>query len=434
MKYVFVFLLLLFLLFGNEAGAQASMNFEDQTTTLAGTSSAFFYLDASPTPTVTHELMADVAGGRNVPVSSVTSGTNLGFTTVINAPGADGLTGGNVLFGYANTSVATSSSIAVTGTGSNVFFIEETTGRVTLTFDPVLIPAGGSMFSMDFGLDNAFEPGDFASIKLEVTGCGAATTVVLMDVTGGGGGGGAPYTGPVPAGAVDGGWNNLSQNLIAYAGCEVQLVIEAQVDGSAEEFAFDNILFTAGTILPVEFLSFTANQRKDNVVLNWETANETENRGFSVERSFDGAEFNTIGWVTGNGTAETETNYEFEDEDVVSGLEYYYRLRQEDFDGAFAYSDIATVRLSGDNEDGIVGRAFPNPTLNGLSNLELSPITEGRWTVSVLDANGRVVSETMHNLTAGYNLLPLDLNAQPAGAYLVRIAGAEGTVYRRVIR
>lgn len=432
MKYVFVFLLFLFLLFGNEVAAQASMDFEDQTTTLAGTSSAFFYLDPSPTPTVTHELLIDNAGGRNVPVSSVTSGTNLGFTTVINAPGADGLTGGNVLFGYANTSVATSSGISATGTSNNVFFIEETTGRVTLTFDPVLIPAGGSVFSMNFGLDSSYEPGDFATIKLEVTGCGATSTVTLIDITGGGST--SPYTGPATGGATDGSWNSINQNLMAYAGCQVQLVIEAQMDGSAEEFAFDNILFTAGTILPVELLSFTADQRKDNVVLNWETASETENRGFSVERSFDGAEFTTIGWVTGNGTSAAETNYEFEDQDVVRGLEYYYRLRQEDFDGTFAYSDIATVRLTGENAGGIVGRAFPNPTVNGLGNLELTPTTEGHWMISVLDANGRVVSETKHDLPAGYNLVPLDLTTQPSGAYLVRIAGSEGTLYRRVIR
>ena len=233
---------------------------------------------------------------------------------------------------------------------------------------------------------------------------------------------------------VDKAWNTLTVDLGAYSTCKVQLEIEVDMDSNSDEVAFDIINFTGAEVLPVEFMAFNANQRKEKVILDWATATETHNRGFSVERSLDGVDFSAIGWVDGNAYSESQVDYEFEDENVAVGQEYYYRLRQEDFDGAFAYSDIATVRLTGENEDEIVGHTFPNPTVNGLSNLELFPTTEGCWTVSVLDANGRVVSERKHDLPAGYNLLPLDLNAQPVGAYLVRIAGAEGTVYRRVIR
>ena len=52
----------------------------------------------------------------------------------------------------------------------------------------------------------------------------------------------------------------------------------------------------------------------------------------------------------------------------------------------------------------------------------------------MIDANGRMLTETKHTLAAGYNLVPINLVKHPTGAYLVRIASKEQTVYRKVIR
>jgi hypothetical protein len=63
-----------------------------------------------------------------------------------------------------------------------------------------------------------------------------------------------------------------------------------QADPIVAELGIDNI--TAGPQpLPVELTSFTAAPADGNVLLNWETSSENNNRGFEVERSFAGGEW-----------------------------------------------------------------------------------------------------------------------------------------------
>ena len=85
--------------------------------------------------------------------------------------------------------------------------------------------------------------------------------------------------------------------------------------------------------LPVELLFFDAVLNSDNdVVLTWQTASETNNHGFDIERSVDDLEWENIGFVFGNGTTDEVSDYEFVDNLDLAGLEdlqslhLYYRL------------------------------------------------------------------------------------------------------------
>jgi len=110
--------------------------------------------------------------------------------------------------------------------------------------------------------------------------------------------------------------------------------------------------------LPVEFLEFSARHSGQYNLLNWATASETNNEGFEIERSFDGRNFESIGFVKGNGTTTLQENYSFEDFDLsVYGL-YYYRLKQVDFDGRFSYSEIEVVEVKRSKEAVLI---TPNP-------------------------------------------------------------------------
>ncbi len=51
--------------------------------------------------------------------------------------------------------------------------------------------------------------------------------------------------------------------------------------------------------LPVELTSFNADVNNGNVFLKWETATETNNKGFSVERKIENQNWTTIGFVNG---------------------------------------------------------------------------------------------------------------------------------------
>ncbi|MFC2094695.1 hypothetical protein ACFLSH_03600, partial [Bacteroidota bacterium] len=92
-----------------------------------------------------------------------------------------------------------------------------------------------------------------------------------------------------------------------------------------------------GTI-PVELSAFTAQANDGVVQLNWTTATEVNNQGFEVQRSTNN-QFTTIGFVNGSGTTTEIHNYSFTDSDVRTGT-YYYRLKQVDYNGEYAYSDV----------------------------------------------------------------------------------------------
>jgi len=59
--------------------------------------------------------------------------------------------------------------------------------------------------------------------------------------------------------------------------------------------AYSNV---AQIIVPVELTSFTASASAEAIVLNWETATETNNKGFEVQRSADKVNFSTVAFVT----------------------------------------------------------------------------------------------------------------------------------------
>lgn len=119
------------------------------------------------------------------------------------------------------------------------------------------------------------------------------------------------------------------------------------------------------TPLPVELLYFTAKGKDRQIILNWSTASEKNNKGFDVQRSTDGKEFEKIGWVDGHGTTNVMKSYSFRDANVLPGVVYYYRLNQIDFDGKNEISKTVAASISDDKFNFTVS---PNP-FSGQTNV-----------------------------------------------------------------
>ncbi|MCA6363721.1 MAG: hypothetical protein IM638_11845 [Bacteroidetes bacterium] len=98
------------------------------------------------------------------------------------------------------------------------------------------------------------------------------------------------------------------------------------------------------TVLPVEFTSFTATLSHNRPMLRWETATETNNARFEIQRSADGEVFETTGSVAGAGTTTQPQHYSYYDISAPVGI-LYYRLKQIDYNGEYAYSEISVVEV-----------------------------------------------------------------------------------------
>ena len=185
---------------------------------------------------------------------------------------------------------------------------------------------------------------------------------------------------------------------------------------------------SAATPLPVELAAFTATPTGANVQLDWRTASEKNSARFEVERSRDGREFTKIGEQAAAGSSSTPRRYGFEDNQVPKTLTsqpkagasqdlLYYRLKQVDADGTFAYSPVRTVTFPHSPIQPFT--LYPNPSHGGAATLTgAQPGT----VVTVHDGLGRLVTTATAD-AAGTAVLVLPAGL-PAGVYVVR-AGAK---------
>ncbi len=171
------------------------------------------------------------------------------------------------------------------------------------------------------------------------------------------------------------------------------------------------------TPLPVELVSFTAVKRENNALLNWSTASETDSKGFEVEVSTNGREFRQIGFVESRNGSSMQY-YTFTDlENGKSGIRYY-RLKQVDLNGDFAYSEIKALTFGNRNQ---LVDVYPNP-FNSEVNLAIQALTAETATVTVTDMVGKTVLIKKVKVEAGANKVKLQpAHNLPAGAYLITI-------------
>lgn len=175
--------------------------------------------------------------------------------------------------------------------------------------------------------------------------------------------------------------------------------------------------------LPIELLSFDAKvSNATTIELNWQTATETNNDFFTIERSTNGATYEVIATVDGAGNSISIKSYSAKDNSPQEGTSYY-RLKQTDFNGHFEYSSSLAIEYS-KSGNGCILSVYPNPCssecvidLSGCDD-DASP----EINVELLDAAGhKVYSKVPARDTKGSFSFSVDAtnNLKP-GVYIVR--------------
>lgn len=186
---------------------------------------------------------------------------------------------------------------------------------------------------------------------------------------------------------------------------------------------------TGGAALPVEMVYVKA-EGKDNssILVSWATALEINNSGFEVQRSTDGINFNTIGWVAGNGNSTSTIQYSYSDRDVTANTVYYYQLRQVDNDGASETSQMVSASINGASTSApvvTIGEIVPNPAV-AYSHIAVNSAISQDVQVAVYDMTGRMVSNTTQSIGAGTSGVVVDVTMLANGNYTtVLVIGGE---------
>jgi hypothetical protein len=167
-------------------------------------------------------------------------------------------------------------------------------------------------------------------------------------------------------------------------------------------------------VLPIELLDFKAKLTGDDVLLDWTTASEINNDYFTIQRSLDAINFESIAHVSGAGNSNDVLSYNDIDSDVDYEGVIYYRLMQTDFDGQTSYSGLVPVDLKSLIQN--TWSVYPNP-----SN-------------QVLNVSGKVAALSLMNILGEQvqlqqnSLSVINLADVANGTYFIKVWLTNGTV------
>lgn len=188
--------------------------------------------------------------------------------------------------------------------------------------------------------------------------------------------------------------------------------------------------YSCSFLLPVELIIFEGEKVDAAVLLHWTTASEHNNREFIIERSKDAIHFEPIGMVDGAGNSNREQDYSFTDNEPYEGISYY-RLKQKDFDGKIAYSNI--IRIVFEHEQNFSTQISPNPADDKI-NLLFNSINRTEGMIQIYEISGkRIFSESL-SFEEGINKRELDVSSFAKGVYLIEINTGEKSYKHKLVK
>jgi len=203
--------------------------------------------------------------------------------------------------------------------------------------------------------------------------------------------------------------------------------------GWAVRWTFDasSIYMYSGPPLPVELKSFVAQGENSNVILEWITATELNNKGFEIQRRATESDFSTIGFVKGEGTTTNQREYSYIDKDLADG-KYYYRLKQVDYNGAFEYSDIIEVEVLS-IEEYALEQNFPNP-FNPTTTIGYVLKEKTNAKLILLNAIGEEVAVLVNEeQDKGFHKIDFNASTLASGVYFYKLQASDFVQTRKMI-
>jgi len=207
------------------------------------------------------------------------------------------------------------------------------------------------------------------------------------------------------------------------SGAKTASATATNVAGNNTSTADDGTIELDNTPVPVELISFTAKKINNLVVLNWQTATEVNNYGFSVQRKSQNSEWKDIAFVDGHGNSNSPKEYSLVDIDKLSGI-VQYRLKQIDTDGSFEYSDVVEVYIDTPKEFKL-SQNYPNP-FNPTTMISYTLPTDSKVKIEITNILGQSVGVLVNgNKSAGDYETTWNAENLPSGTYFIKIT-AEG--------
>lgn len=164
--------------------------------------------------------------------------------------------------------------------------------------------------------------------------------------------------------------------------------------------------------LPMELLYFKAECNSSDLILKWATASETNNDYFTIEKSIDGINWESIATIDGAGNSDGILLYESTYAYQTLETNVYFRLKQTDLNGSYTYSEIIDQKKCLMEQVGYM--IYPNPT-DKVINIKYDHVPNTKYDIVIYNAYQQVV------FTSQQAIKTIDTESWKKGLYFLRI-------------
>ncbi len=182
---------------------------------------------------------------------------------------------------------------------------------------------------------------------------------------------------------------------------------------------------TCQLVQPVTMGQFSGILSSKGHELSWQTLSELNNKGFYIQYSANGQQFESVGFVPSkaiSGNSTQPIQYTFTYQPNAATQQSHYRLMQVDVDGKTSYSKQIALRNSA-LSTGIIARMV-NTAGSGVLQVGFSKSTTGNTQVRTIDATGRVMLQ--QNVAANALQTSINTSKLAKGLYVLQIVNEQG--------
>jgi len=206
----------------------------------------------------------------------------------------------------------------------------------------------------------------------------------------------------------------------------VQLAGRALTTVGAVSTASVTTTMNADGTLPVTWLSFAGKPAGEHVLLEWSTVNELNNGFFTIKKSRDGRNFQTLATVPAHGEIKnSQYHYSFTDKFPYSYA--YYSISQTDNDGQKSYYKTIGVRMN-------INERFKglHYVLQNYVYVKASGAAPGNGSLKLYSLHGTLMSSQTILLTKDISTYKIN-KPLPRGIYLLQLESLGIKLYNKKI-
>ena len=184
--------------------------------------------------------------------------------------------------------------------------------------------------------------------------------------------------------------------------------------------------------LPVDLVKFSAECDDNSALISWETASETNNDYFILEKSQDTDSWYEFARIDGAGNSNTLLSYSVTDNELFAG-DNYYRLKQVDFDGRSRTYNYISINCDKSSSGLPSLMAYPNPFTNEL-NVVIENLQESEFVLELYDNIGKLIFSQEYSTKESSFHTILDLNNLLPAVYNLRSRSENNVLNVKVVK